>query len=114
MDVRINWQLVSTALMLMNFLGTIGVAVWVWLRSPSEANTERLDKHDEELENLRRETGDRLVAIESRLQFIPTVTEMGTLQADVREVKATQDAFQRELHQARLSLTRIEDFLMKK
>ena len=114
MEVRINWQLVSTALMLMNFVGTIGVAVWVWLRSPSEANTERLDKHDQELEDLRRETGERLVAIESKLEFIPTVNDMGTMQADVRAVKATQDAFQRELHQARLSLNRIEDFLMKK
>ena len=112
MEFRVNWQLVSTVLMLANFAGTVGVAVWVWLRGPSEANAKHLDQLDQELERLSRATGDRLLAIEGRMQFIPTVTEMGDLQAEVREMRATQASLQREMHQMGVSLARIEDFLL--
>lgn len=104
---------INNLIPLINLLGTIGVALWVWLRSPSQAQVSRLEQHDEEIEGLRRDTGDRLVAIESRLQFIPTVTELSELQASVREINANQESLQREVHAMRDSVRRIEDFLLR-
>jgi chromosome segregation ATPase len=106
--VNLDAEAARTIIAVTNLLGTIGVAVWAWLRGPSEANTSRLETLDEELQEQRR----GLAAIEGRLQFIPTVNELGALQADMREARATQDSLRREMHQVRESLTRIEDFLL--
>lgn len=111
-STSVDLEFVKTAIMVINLLGTCGVAVWAWLRGPSEANTKRLETLEHGVEEQRRDTTSRLDKIEGRLQFIPTVTELGALQADMRELKATQASLQREMHRVVESNTRIEDFLL--
>lgn len=113
MATATDLEFVKTAIMVVNLFGTVGVALWAWLRGPSEANTKRLGALEEDVDMHRRDASTRLQQIEGRLQFIPTVTELGELQADMRELKSTQASFHREMHQARESLTRIEDFLLR-
>lgn len=114
MNQPLDWEFVRTVIMLVNLAGTAGVALFAWMRKPSEANSEQLKELREALQQRDASNSSRFDKIETRLQFIPTVTELGKLQADVREVTATQQAMQRDVHRMSGSLTRIEDFLLKK
>ena len=60
------------------------------------------------------ETLSQIDRLESDIKHLPTQPEFAELQADMRAMKATQDAIQRETHTARLALTRIEDHLLKR
>ena len=102
-------EFVKTAVAVINLFGTIGVALWAWLRGPSEANTKRLESLDGEVQGM----GKKLLGIEGRLQFIPTDTDLSELRGDLKAMKATHEAFQREMHGMNAALQRIEEFLLK-
>ena len=51
----------------------------------------------------------RLAQLESDIKHVPTA-----LISDIKAMQATQEATHRELHGMRLSVNRLEDFLLKK
>ena len=98
----------------LNILGTLAVFAYTWIATRDKDNTKHIKAVEEVLNSKVAECSNRLVNVEQALKYMPSQDEISELQGDMKAIKANQEATQREWHTIRLSLNRIEDFLLKK
>ncbi len=94
-------------------LPTISV-VYTWIATRDKDNSAHIKAVEEALGKRMTDHAGRIDRIETAIQYMPTPQQMSELQGDVQAMQATQEAIQRDIHTVRTSLTRIEDFLLKK
>lgn len=89
-------------------------AIYTWVATRDKDNSAHIKAVEEALGKRMTEHASRIDRIETAVQYMPTPQQMSELQGDVQAMQATQEAIQRDIHTVRTSLTRIEDFLLKK
>lgn len=106
---------------ILNALGTVAVFGYTWFATRDKDNAQHIKAVEEALSQRIAEYGAKMndmntkvVSIEQTLKYMPSQDEISELQGDMKAIKANQEATQREWHTIRLSLNRIEDFLLKK
>lgn len=99
---------------MLNILGTVAVFAYTWIATRDKDNTKHIKAVEEVMNTRLAEYGNRMINVEQALKYMPSQDEISELQGDMKAIKANQEATQREWHTIRLSLNRIEDFLLKK
>lgn len=92
----------------------IASAIYTWIATRDKDNTVHIKAVEEAL-------GKQIVALlsrtdklETQVQYMPTPQQMSELKGDMQAMQATQESIQRDITTVRVSLNRIEDFLLKK
>lgn len=89
-------------------------AIYTWIATRDKDNTVHIKAVEVALGRQIAELLSRTDKLETQVKFMPTPQQMSELQGDMQAVQATQEAIQRDMATVRLSLNRIEDFLLKK
>ena len=92
----------------------IASAVYTWVATRNKDNTAHIKAVEEALGKQIAALLSRTDKLETLVQYLPTPQQMSELQGEMQAVQATQDAIQRDMATVRMSLARIEDFLLKK
>lgn len=92
----------------------IASAIYTWIATRDKDNTVHIKAVEEAMTKQMAELNSRADKLETRVQYMPTPQQMSELQGDMQAMQATQEAIQRDMTTVRMSLNRIEDFLLKK
>jgi len=92
----------------------IASAVYTWIATRDKDNTVHIKAVEEAMAKQMAALHSRTDKLETRVQYMPTPQQMSELQGDMQAMQATQEAIQRDMTTVRMSLNRIEDFLLKK
>ncbi|WOI47731.1 DUF2730 family protein [Acidovorax sp. BLS4] len=92
----------------------IASAIYTWIATRDKDNTVHIKAVEEAMAKEMAALKSRTDKLETRVQYMPTPQQMSELQGDVQAMQATQDAIQRDMTTVRITLNRIEDFLLKK
>lgn len=92
----------------------IASAIYTWIATRDKDNTVHIKAVEEAMAKEMAALKSRTDRLETQVQYMPTPQQMSELQGDVQAMQATQDAIQRDMHTVRVTLNRIEDFLLKK
>lgn len=92
----------------------IASAIYTWIATRDKDNTVHIKAVEEAMAKEMAALKSRTDRLETQVQYMPTPQQMSELQGDVQAMQATQDAIQRDMHTVRITLNRIEDFLLKK
>ena len=109
-----NYEMGRFWLGALNVLGTVAVAVYTWIATRDKDNAQHIKAVEVALTAAVAAHTSRIERLENDIKHLPTQPEFSELQGDMRAMKATQEAIQRETHTVRLALTRIEDHLLKR
>lgn len=109
-----NYEMGRFWLGALNLLGTVAVGVYTWIATRDKDNSQHIKAVEKALGAAVAAHSSRIERLESDIKHLPTQPEFAELQGDMRAMKATQEAVQRETHAMRLALTRIEDHLLKR
>ena len=102
------------ALMLANSIGTLGVAAYTFVATRDKDNSQHIKAVEVALTKVIGEHTSRLERMETQMDYMPTPQQLSDMQGDMKAMKATQEAIQRDMQALRLGQNRIEDFLLKK
>lgn len=92
----------------------IASAIYTWIATRDKDNTVHIKAVEKAMGDAIAVLHSRTDKLETRVQYMPTPQQMSELQGDVQAMQATQEAIQRDMTTVRISLNRIEDFLLKK
>lgn len=88
--------------------------IYTWIATRDKDNSQHIKAVETALGKVIGEHAGRIDRIEAEMRHLPGQDEMTALMSDVKGMKAAQDASLREAHGLRISINRIEDFLLKK
>lgn len=88
--------------------------IYTWIATRDKDNSQHIKAVETALSEVIALHASRIDRLESDVKHLPGQEEFSSLMADMKGMKATQDATHREMHGMRLSINRIEDFLLKK
>lgn len=109
-----DYEQIKFWLQALNMLGVVGVAVYTWIATSDKDNSQHIKAVEEAMTRRIAELVSRLDRVETSMQHIPTQQELASLQGDMKSMKTAQDAMRDDFRTVRQSLTRIEDFLLKR
>ena len=89
-------------------------AVYTWVATRDKDNSQHIKAVETALSARIADHASRIDRLESDMEHVPGSSELSKLMSDLKAMQATQEAAQREMHGMRLSVNRIEDFLLKK
>lgn len=89
-------------------------AIYTWIATRDKDNTVHIKAVEKALGKQIAELLSRTGRLETQVQYMPTPQQMSELKGDMQAMQATQEAIQRDMTTVRVSLNRIEDFLLKK
>lgn len=92
----------------------IASAIYTWIATRDKDNTVHIKAVEKAMGDAFAALHSRTDKLETQVKYMPTPQQMSELQGDVQAMQATQDAIQRDMTTVRMSLTRIEDFLLKR
>ena len=92
----------------------VASAIYTWIATRDKDNTVHIKAVEEALGKQIAALLSRTDKLETQVQYMPTPQQMSELKGDMQAMQATQEAIQRDMTTVRVSLNRIEDFLLKK
>ena len=92
----------------------IASAIYTWIATRDKDNTVHIKAVEKSMSEALAQLHSRTDKLETKVQYMPTPQQMSELQGDMQAMQATQEAIQRDVVTVRMSLNRIEDFLLKK
>lgn len=92
----------------------LGSVVYTWIATRDKDNSQHIKAVETALSARIADHASRIDRLESDMEHVPGSSELSKLMSDLKAMQATQEAAQREMHGMRLSVNRIEDFLLKK
>lgn len=92
----------------------VASAIYTWIATRDKDNTVHIKAVEEALGRQIAALLSRTDRLETQVQYMPTPQQMSELKGDMQAMQATQEAIQRDMTTVRVSLNRIEDFLLKK
>lgn len=88
--------------------------VYTWIATRDKDNSQHIKAVEAALGEVIAKHASRIDRLEAEMKHLPHKDEMTALMSDVKGMKAAQEAALRESHGLRISINRIEDFLLKK
>lgn len=88
--------------------------IYTWIATSDKDNSQHIKAVEAALGEVIAKHASRIDRLEAEVRHLPGSDEMTALMSDVKGMKAAQEAALRESHGLRLSINRIEDFLLKK
>jgi hypothetical protein len=107
-------EFAKLGIMLFNGIATLAVAIYTYVATRDKDNSQHIKAVETALTKAIGDHASRLERVEMQMRYMPSPQAFSDLQGDMQAMQATQEAMQRDTQAARLSLNRIEDFLMKK
>ena len=87
---------------------------YTWIATRDKDNTVHIKAVEEALGKQMAALLSRTDKLETQVKYMPTPQQLSELQGDMQAMQATQEAIQRDMTTVRISLNRIEDYLLKK
>lgn len=113
--MNIDRESISTTLQVIAVLVMPIVSmIYTWIATRDKDNSQHIKAVETALGDVIAQHASRIDRLESDVKHLPGQEDFGSLMAEWKGMKATQDATHREMHGMRLSINRIEDFLLKK
>ncbi len=110
----IDYELAKFILALSNVVGTLAVAAYTFVATRDKDNSQHIKAVEVALSKAIGDAVSRIDRVEMQMRYMPTPQEISDLKGEMQAVQATQEAIQRDMSATRLSVNRIEDFLLKK
>lgn len=92
----------------------LGSVVYTWIATRDKDNSQHIKAVEVALGAKIADHASRIDRLESDMRHVPSTSDLGELMSDLKAMQATQEASHREVHGMRLTINRIEDFLLKK
>ncbi|VFR54500.1 hypothetical protein BRI6_1081 [plant metagenome] len=102
------------ALVFGSVLLPIASMIYTWIATRDKDNAAHIDAVEKVLHEHVARLTSRQDQVEAAIKNLPRASELADLKADLRGLQAQQDALLRETKTTRVSIARIEDFLMRK
>lgn len=102
-------EMVKTALMIINMLGTFAIGVWLYLEKRNDKTNARIDKVEECLED----QGTKLARIEANAANAPTHNDLGDLHERVNAVAEGMNRLTGEFSAVKATLQLIHEHLLR-
>ena len=103
---------IKTWMLVILGLWSAGLSIVVWLRKPGEDASHAVKELRDELSSELGQAKDRLTAIETEIQHMPTSEELAQLEGTVKQINERTAAQSEQMKALAAAVSRIETFLL--
>ncbi|EPD41327.1 DUF2730 family protein [Delftia tsuruhatensis] len=107
-EISLGLQIIAGVLL------PVATAIYTWIATRDKDNTVHIKAVEEAMGKQMAALLSRTDKLETQVKYMPTPQQLSELQGDMQAMQATQEAIQRDMTTVRISLNRIEDYLLKK
>lgn len=109
-----SWEMGRFWLSALSLLASVAVGCYTWIATRDKDNSQHIKAVEKAMSEHMAAHAARLDRLETNLTHLPTEREFAIWQGDMRAMQATQEATHRDMTAVRISLARIEDYLLKR